>query len=126
HVPFFPPEWGTSQRQNAANELNAISSPASYPGLSSDARQLLARLPGNEARVFGAGLEEYDFAIRHTRTNLSQADIANFPPDWTDPLRRGNAADEINAIAAFEDYATIRNDSQRVLAGLPGNERAFT
>ena len=126
HVPFFPPDWDTARRQAAANQLNAITSLASYPGLSADARTLLARLPGDEARVFGAGLEEYDFAIRHTRKSLSQADTQYFPPDWTDPLRRTTAANELVAINSPDDYAPLRNDSLRVLAGLPGNERAFS
>lgn len=126
HAPFFPAGWSQAQRDAAAAALNAITSLGSYPGLSADARALLARLPGNEARAFGAGLEAYDFSIRHTRKALSQTDSAYFPPDWTDALRRTTAANELNAISSPSNYATLRNDSLRVLAGLPGNERAFT
>jgi hypothetical protein len=126
HAPFFPGDWTVARRQAAAAALNAITSLASYPGLSADARALLARLPGNEARVFGAGLEQYDFAIRHTRSALSQADSAYFPPDWTDAARRTAAANQLNALTTLGAYATLSNNAQRILAGLPGNERAFT
>lgn len=127
HAGLFPPEWDASRKQAAADALNAIASPASYAALGGDARALLSRLPGNEARVLGAGLETYDFAIRRTRGALSQADAAYFPPDWsTDELRRTTAANELNAIAGPQSYKSLRNDSLRILAGLPGNERAFT
>jgi hypothetical protein len=127
HAAIFPPEWDTGRRQAAASALNAIGSPAAYAGLDPDARALLARLPGNEARAFGAGLEEYDFAIRRTRTSLSEADAAYFPPDWAgDAVRRSNAAAQLVAITSADGYASLRNDSLRVLAGLPGNERAFS
>ncbi|HWN43314.1 MAG TPA: fibronectin type III domain-containing protein [Thermoanaerobaculia bacterium] len=53
-------------------------------------------------------------------------DAALFPPRWTD-IRRQNAADDLKKIdVAGAEYETLSDDALRVLAGLPGNEEAFT
>ncbi len=124
HDDVFPPGWSTPHSNAAAAELNAISGPGSYAGLSADARTLLARLPGNQG-VEGGALEARDLAIRQSRSALDAGDAAIFPPDWDDPLVRHAAADQLNAIAARDDYAALSNNALRVLAALPGLAEAF-
>ena len=108
-----------------AQELNGLSSAADYAALSADARIALARLPGNESKQWGAGLEQRDWTIRSTRASLAESDTVYFPPGWTNSLKRGAAANQLVAITSFDDYDKLSVDALRVLAGLPGNERAF-
>ena len=126
HESCFPQSWTVAQRVAAAQALNGLSSAAGYAALSSDARLALARLPGNEGKQWGAGLEQLDWTIRSSRTALAASDTAYFPLDWANALKRGAAASQLVAIASLDDYDNLSVDALRVLAGLPGNERAFT
>jgi hypothetical protein len=78
---------------------------------------------------------------RRPRANLSVSDTGIFPdasidPRW-DSLKRQQVADKLNQLNSFGNdadgtalamayYRTLSNDSLRILAGLPGNERAFS
>lgn len=126
HAALFPSNWSAGQRNAAAAELNAIAGPGSYAGLSADAREMLGRLPGNEGFASAGGLDTRDWLIRRTRTALDAADTEFFPDDWNDALVRQAAADMLNAIAGPGDYTDLSNNALRVLAGLPGLERAFS
>jgi hypothetical protein len=59
------------------------------------------------------------------REELLASQTQYFPAEWNE-LKRDTVADELNAIASSDDYRELTNDALRVLAGLPGNERAFT
>lgn len=114
HQSVFPDKdhdgnlWDVARKQAAANQLNAIQSLAQYAGLSSDARVILQRLPGNEGRQWNHGLQERDWEIRQTRKNLTANDTKYFPDDWNKPdpnpanptnqLRRDSVAQKLNAI----------------------------
>lgn len=127
HEMVFPAGWEPDRGREAAAELNRVISADRYAALSSDARILLARLPGNENKAWGNGLQERDWEIRRSRGALSADDSHYFPSEWdTDTLKRETVAAELNGIASLEGYRTLSNDALRVLAGLPGNERAFT
>lgn len=123
--------WSIERKRAAALELNTISSREDYRRLSLDARRVLARLPGNQGVMPGNALEERDWAIRRSRSNLTAGDTQYFPSEWSEPdneqnrLRRQNAALGLNRIASYEAYRTLSNDTLRVLSGLPGNEAAF-
>lgn len=125
HQAFFPDGWNATRRNNAAAELNAINDPGDYAGLSADGVEVLGRLPGNEGHRSKGTLNNRDWFIRHTRSNLGAGELEFFPPEWGDALKRQAAANLLNAINGFDDYAGLSNDAMRVLAGLPGNETAF-
>lgn len=68
-------------------------------------------------------------------SNLDPNQAERFPSEWNAARRQQIAAElnELNAFehdtgkaAAMEYYRALSNDGLRVLAGLPGNERAFT
>lgn len=83
---------------------------------------------GLKAHVFRAldeALFEADWTARSSRAPLDPvSDKALFPPEWT-AARRSAAAAQVNAVARREDYAGLGDDALRILAGLPGSERAF-
>ncbi|HVS00358.1 MAG TPA: hypothetical protein VMW27_27275, partial [Thermoanaerobaculia bacterium] len=76
-------------------------------------------------RALDDALFQTDWRLRPTRKALAATDPALFPPDWN-AARRRDAAAKLNALARLEDYRMLPDDALRVLAGLPGNERAFT
>ncbi len=130
HAPLFPDAWIEARKQAAAAELNALAGPDAYGGLSVDARELLAALPGNDRLPWDAGLRERDWEIRRSHASLGAGDAGLFPPDWNDAgaasqQRRQDVADELNALAEPADYERLSGNGLRVLAGLPGNEAAF-
>lgn len=125
HKLFFPTAWTSSRKQAAANQLNAITSFADYAALSTDAREVLRRLPGNKGVAGDSELAQRDWEIHTSRSSLSLSDRSFFPNEWSD-IKRQTVAAELNAIDSFSSYSTLSNDGMRVLAGLPGNERAFT
>ena len=136
HDRYFPPAWNAPtadvpRKQAAVAELNAIAGTNAYAALSADARTVLARLPGNEGQVWGEGLAEHDWEIRRTRTTLSAGDATLFPPDWNaggagNQQKRQDVVALLNGIASRAAYRSLTDNALRVLASLPGNERAFT
>lgn len=125
HSPFFPDGWPGARRGAAAAELNAVNGPASYAGLSADAREVLGRLPGNEGFASRGGLDGRDWLVRRSRVSLGAADLDLFPADWTSGAKRQGAAGHLNAVGGSGDYEGLTDDAWRVLAALPGNEAAF-
>jgi len=132
HSEIFPTDWDTTRRQSAASQLNAIASAASYASLSADARELLACLPGNAGVKDAAGLDKWDWEIRRSRKSLNAND-KYLPPEWTPAqdtaamqLKRQTAVAQLNAITSLAAYGGLSDDAKRVLANLPGNERAFS
>lgn len=119
HAEYFPDAMSAANRTAVAAELKAFTNQAS---LSANALEVLALLPGNEG---AAKLADRDDLIRHTRKTLSATDTAFFPKSWT-PATRAAVAGELNAIATLADYETLSYGALRILAGLPGNEAAFT
>lgn len=119
HAEYFPDDMPGPARTAVAVELNTFTDHAS---LSVDALKVLAFVPGNEG---AAKLAERDALIRHTRKTLSAADTVFSPKSWT-PATRDAVATELNAIATPADYETLSFGALRILAGLPGNEAAFT
>ena len=105
--------------------VNVIAGPGGLCGAVGGRARGSGRLPGNEGFASAGGLDARDWAVRRTRTALSAGDAAFFPADWADPLVRQAAADMLNAIGDPDDYRVLSNNALRVLAGLPGNERAF-
>ncbi len=124
HEALFPSDWPLNRKQAVARGLNAITTEAAYTTLSSDARTILARLPGNEGPTDISGLQQQDWIVRRSRRNLSASD-RQFPDEW-DNLKRDTVAGKLNAMNSPSAYSTLSNDALRVLAGLPGNERAFS
>lgn len=116
-------DWSRERRAAAAAELNGLRAPPDYGSLSADARVLLARLPGNDTATSFVEIQERDWSIRASRQDASF--VENFPPDW-DQARWRSAAAALGVIRTFNDYANLGNDALRILAGLPGNERAFS
>jgi hypothetical protein len=140
HLDYFPDGWNVSRRQSAAAVLNAIQDLADYaalspdPAIEQDAWTVLALLPGNEgaarkedpAPIQKQTLQNRDWLLRRARKALMAADSDFFPKSWN-TLQKSNAANELNGIGSLTDYATkLADNSLRVLAGLPGNEAAFT
>jgi hypothetical protein len=131
HSKFFPDDWTIQRKRNAANVLNSIASINDYDRLSGDSFIVLSYLPGNQA-VPRNRLKDHDWIIRRSRHNLTSNDISFFPREWNRPnnqqdlLRRQNIASQLNSITSISSYSTLSNDGLRVLAGLPGNETAFT
>jgi hypothetical protein len=66
---------------------------------------------------------------RRPRPALTAGQLEFFPaePRW-DAMKRAQVAAELNALngAPLAAYRSLSNDALRVLAGLPGNEKAFT
>jgi hypothetical protein len=68
-------------------------------------------------------------------SDVAPGDATRFPAEWNG-AKRQQVATELNALNAFQHdagrsaamkyYRTLSNDALRALAGLPGNERAFT
>ena len=125
HSDLFPNGWRSPRRRAAADELSAIRNAADYSRLSADALLTLALLPGNEGVSEGQDLARRDLEIRQARSALAADDQGLFPSDWS-AARRAAAAAELNSIAGPEDYQDLSDDGLRILAGLPGNDRAFT
>jgi hypothetical protein len=137
HLDCFPDGWDPARRKAAAAAVNAIAAQAAYGALSGDAWQVLALLPGNEGIDAGPGpeaaaqarqraaLASRDWSVRRTRAGLAAADDDWFPKSWNTATRT-LAAKALNAIAKPEDYPILGDNSLRILAGLPGNEAAFT
>jgi hypothetical protein len=126
-----------ADKQAIAAELNGITSSTIYTSLSDNAQILLKRLPGNAGAGDWAGLVKRDRTIRLSRTALSESkpsdpDEDYFPPEWRpNPdtpamlAKRSSIVAALNSIGSQDDYFALSNDAQRVLANLPGNERAF-
>lgn len=132
HANFFPDTMDAAHRQAAATALNAITAESAYAGLAQDAWDVLALLPGNEGAAGkkeiyrNDGLKNRDWLIRRTRTSLSATtDASLFPNDW-DATTRGAAASDLNDLKASTGYLKLKDGPLRILAGLPGNEAAFT
>lgn len=132
HADFFPDTMDQATRKAAATALKAISADTAYANLTQDAWAVLALLPGNEGaagkeEIFkNKALRERDWLIRRTRTALSATDDTDlFPKDW-DPPTRGAAATALNQLNAPGGYLELEDGALRILAGLPGNEAAFT
>lgn len=134
----LPEDWSPERKQAAADQLNAIASIEDYAGLSQDAWDFMAFLPGNESVKGMNALQQRDWKIRASRTSLSENSVDYFPDEWKpnptdDPQvqqvkqqRLQNIATMLNSITSTTAYAALSNDALRILAGLPGNERAFT
>lgn len=116
HEEYFP---AGVDRAAVVAELKTFTNHAT---LSQAALKVLAWLPGNEG---AANLADRDALVRRTRKTLSGADTEYFPKTWT-PATRDAVAAELNQIAKPADYETLSYGALRVLAGLPGNEAAFT
>jgi len=116
-------DWSRTLREAVAAQLNGVRAPSDYGSLSPDARVLLARLPGNNTTTSFEGILERDWSIRASRQDATF--VASFPPDW-DEARWRSAVAALRRIRTFDDYAGLGNDALRILAGLPGNERAFS
>jgi hypothetical protein len=139
HERTFPASWTVTRKQAAANQLNAIASITGYATLSSDAREVLGRLPGNKGTTWDNGLRQRDWAVRASRASLDTSDTPYFPVEWradnADNNQRQRRQDIATALNQLNDldqeeavvhYHNLSPDDLRVLAGLPGNERAFT
>ena len=116
-------DWSRELREAVAAQLNGVRAPSDYGSLSPDARLLLARLPGNDTVSSFDEIQERDWSIRASRQDASF--VENFPSDW-DEARWRSAAGALGRISTFDDYANLGNDALRILAALPGNERAFS
>lgn len=126
-----------AKKQTIAAQLNGIASKTDYGSLSDNAKRVLARLPGNAGVGDWDGLVKRDWAIRKSRTALSESkpddpDEDYFPPEWRpNPdtpamlAKRSSIAAALSAISSQTGYAALGKDALRVLANLPGNERAF-
>lgn len=125
HEKIFPSAWSTSRRQAAAAQVNAITAQSDYAAFSTDAQELLKRLPGNNSAAGNDSFQQRDWVVRRSRGNLASGDTALFPAEWDD-LKRQTVAAELNSISSFGAYAALSNDGMRALAGLPGNDAAFT
>ena len=121
-----------------ADSERVYATPADYQGRSYYTFRWTS-LDNLTAHVFRALDESVFLADRRLRprTPLSAAtDAASFPAEW-DQAKRTQVAVELNALNGFPDtdggraaamaaYRALSNDGLRVLAGLPGTERAFT
>ncbi len=133
HLDYFPTDWDVSQRQSAVDALKAIKLATDYNNLTRDAWTVLARLPGNEGAAGTAdplkfpipALSDRDWLLRRTRKAILPADPDFFPAFWS-PVQKGDVATDLNAISGPGSYAELSDNALRVLAGLPGNEAAFT
>jgi hypothetical protein len=121
---LFPNGWTPAQMQSVSAELNKLASPADYATLSKDAQTALATLPGNAPLLWDKGLQQRDWALRHSRTGLAPSD-AFFPAVFNTATRQ-LIVGELNQIKDAAGYLTLSDSALRVLAGLPGNERAFS
>ncbi len=119
-----------------------LATPADYFGRSFFTYRWTPRthLKAHIYRALDETLFKIDWAQR-PRPALSASDASRFPsptaePRWTSTKREQVAA-ELNALntfahdaagaaAALAYYRALSNDGLRILAGLPGNERAFT
>ena len=88
-------------------------------------------------RALDDSLFKADWAQRPRSHSLSAADLDLFPVEWRadnaeNNQRRQDIADLLNPLnhlgqdAAMAHYRSLPDDALRVLAGLPGNESAFT
>jgi hypothetical protein len=116
-------DWSRERRAAATAELNDLRALPDYDSLSADALVLLATLPGNNTTTSFAGIQQRDWSIRASRQDASF--VENFPSNW-DAVRWRSAVAALGSIRTFDDYASLGNDALRILAGLPGNERAFS
>jgi len=99
-----------------------------------------AHLKTHVFRALDDAVFKVDWA-NQPRAAIDSSDLALFPDETIDPrwdaLKRSEVANELNQLNAFGHdaagrasaflyYAGLSNDGLRILAGLPGNERAFT
>jgi hypothetical protein len=97
-----------------------------------------AHLKTHVFRALDDALFKTDWVERRSRQPLSPSQTQFFPspaiePRWDSPKRQ-QVANELNRLDDFDQdvegamayYRELSNDALRVLAGLPGNERAFT
>ena len=131
HADCFPASMSLAQQQAAAQQLNGLASRAAYAGLSTDAREILRRLPGNAGYRDESQRFDRDWEIRRSRRALAHGD-PYLPPEWTPnpdtpaaQAKRQDAINRITAIASTDDYVSLTDDARRVLASLPGSELAF-
>jgi hypothetical protein len=125
HADFFPDGLDDAKRTAAATTLNGISADTAYAGLSAEAWSVLALLPGNEGQPDQPSLAKRDWAVRHTRGSLSAADTDLFPKSWN-PAQIAAGSTALNDLADPTGYAALPDNALRILAGIPGNEAAFT
>ncbi|HEV7514753.1 MAG TPA: hypothetical protein VGR07_00495, partial [Thermoanaerobaculia bacterium] len=134
HLEYFPAGWDVAKRQAVATVLNLIGPGTNYAGLSTDAWTVLARLPGNEGFAGTAdpltfpipALSDRDWLVRRTRTSLLAAESALFPASWNS-TQIGNVVADLAGLPGIPGgYAGLSDNALRILAGLPGNETAFT
>ncbi len=125
HADYFPDNLDAAHRKAAADTLNAIAAATGYAGLSADAWATLALLPGNEGQPDQASLGKRDWAVRHTRGSLTAADTDLFPKTWN-PTQIAAAVTALNNLTGSTGYPALSDNALRILAGLPGNETAFT
>lgn len=123
HDDVFPDGWDAARRQAAVDALETIAVEADYATLPSDAWEVLALLPGNEGA--GAALEARDWLVRRTHGAVAVTDTDLFPSYWNSATRQA-AASAVNALGGPADYPALSDNALRLLAGLPGNEAAFT
>lgn len=100
----------------------------------------VARLKAHLFRAMNDTIFKTDWSAR-PRAALTEAQLELFPDETTEPRwnadQRQRVADELNQLNSFAHdeqitaealacYRGLSNDALRILAGLPGNERAFT
>lgn len=79
-------------------------------------------------RALDDSVYKLDWKVRGQRGPIdlnNPEHLRYFPPDW-DASRRQSAADDLNGLSSTEGYRALSDDAKRVLAGLPGNEKAFS
>lgn len=135
HADFFPDKMAQANREAAATALKAVGADTAYANLTQDAWDVLALLPGNEGaagrkEIFqNESLKKRDWLIRRTRKSLVDTldtlDADLFPKDWDSPTREA-AATALEQLDVPTKYPKLEDGALRILAGLPGNEAAFT
>jgi len=140
HTDYFPEEWVKSndevnrlRRQNIADELNAMA--ALLTGTAATVNDTVVTLSGNPdlvqvrpnrdllwLAVEGEAVGSEERKRRSYRIKAVDQANHNLTLD-----RRPNLASPISEWAIYlNPYLELSNDALRVLAGLPGNERAFS
>ncbi len=87
-----------------------------------------AHLSVHVCRALDDSVFKADWAGRGARGTIDPANPQHrsyFPPEWSEPRCQATAA-ALNGIASPAGYGSLSDDALLVLAGLPGNERAFS
>jgi hypothetical protein len=92
----------------------------------------VAHLKAHIFRALDDAIFRIDWSLRPRRLPLSAEQSQFFPPEF-DTAKLHHIADELNLLNTFDNktlamtyYNKLSNDALRVLAGLPGNDKAFT